>query len=341
MDLDPHLLRCLVALVDERNVTRAADRLGTSQSALSHALARLRRRFQDPLLIRGLSSMNPTPRALDIVAIARQILGGFDRLERGTDAFEPRHDAGRFTVTVADYFERLLAPRLLSRLADEAPGVCVEWRSPQPELARHWLESGEIDLRVGWVHTPWPGSRFATLFADRLVCLARRDHPRVGRRLSLANFLELPHVRPAIAVSDPPPRAGPATLSLAQYLGLAVGDRAGRPSARAARGASARPPSTRVRPGWESHRDHRLRVAMLAQSFLAIPAIVAESDCIATVPQLLVASVPASMPVRVLAPPLELPALQGAMYWHERSNGDARQRWFRALVGAAAATIGR
>lgn len=333
------LLRCLVALVDERSVTRAARRLGTSQSALSHALARLRRRLGDPLLTRGLAGMSPTPRALEVAVVARQILDGYERLERGGGAFDPRHDTGRFTLTVPDYFERLLAPRLLARLAREAPNVCVEWRSPQPELARQWLESGEIDLRAGWVHRPWPGSRFATIFPDRLVCLVRRDHPRVGNRLSLSAFLELPHVRPAIAVSSVPASGGPAVLTLAQYLGLAGGAR-GRILEAAERGdAEAGRPLARPRPTWHAHRDRQLHVAMLVQSFLAVPAIVGESDCIATVPELLVRCISSREAIRVLTPPIELPALRGAMYWHERNNADPRQRWFRGLLAAVSATL--
>lgn len=301
-DLDLASLRCLSTLVGERSVTRTAERLGLSQPAVSHALARLRRYFGDALLVRAANGMVPTVRALELDAKAREILTAVDRLGRGEPAFEPAADRSRFVVTVPEYFERRLAPPLMAQLQAEAPGVSIELRAPDLGQARRWLDSGEVDFRLAWIHEPRPESRFARLAEDRLVCLVREGHPAVGERLRAADFFSLMHVRPAIAVARD---ADPASVSIEEYLGL-----------RPRRGADPR----------------RLRIGLLAQSFLTISHVVATSDMIATVPERATDDLDPRLALRRMKPPVALPPLRGALYWHERSNADPRHRWFRRLL---------
>ena len=302
-------LRCLIALMRERSVTRAARRLRLSQPATSHILAGLRRRFGDVLFVRSAGGMLPTPRALEIAEEATRIVDAVDRLSGERRRFDPTTERCAFAITVPEYFERVLAPPLLTRLQTEAPGIAVELRAPNPDLSRGWLDSGEVDFRIAWIHDPWPESRFARLPEDRFVCLVRHGHPQVGDRLRLEDFFSLPHVRPAIAVKARNLQADGGTLSLEQYLGVAHRGRDG------------------VR-----HASRRIRIVMLAQSFATLPQLVAQSDAIATVPLRLAGTIDPRLPVRVLRPPLALPPLQGALYWHERTNTDPRHRWFRRLL---------
>jgi DNA-binding transcriptional LysR family regulator len=146
--LDLPALRCLVTLMRERSVTRAAERLGLSQPAVSHVLARLRRHFSDALLVHAATRMVPTARALEIDAAAREIVSAVDRLARPSRAFDPAVERSTFVITIPEYFEWLLAPALMARLQAEAPGVSVELRAPNPGLARTWLDSGEVDFRL-------------------------------------------------------------------------------------------------------------------------------------------------------------------------------------------------
>jgi DNA-binding transcriptional LysR family regulator len=303
LSLDLPALRCFTALMRERSVTRAAERLGLSQPAVSHVLARLRGHFADALLVRAANGMVPTARALEIDGEAR-IVAAIDRLTRPNRGFDPARERSTFVLTIPEYFEALLSPALVARLQAEAPGVSVELRPPNPDLARTWLDSGEVDCRLAWIHEPRPESRFARLPEDRLVCLVRENHPVVGERLRTSDFFELPHVRPAIAVTRGLP-ADAGSVTLEQYLGL---------------------------PYRRRHATRRLRIALLAQSFLTIPQVVAQSDAIATVPERLTWSLDPRLGVRVLRPPIALPPLRGALYWHERSNADPRHRWFRRLL---------
>lgn len=324
-DIDLPSLRCLVALLDLRSVTRAAERLGLTQPTVSHSLARLRKHFGDPLLVRGRGEMIPTSRALALYDIARSALHSIDRLSVAPGAFRPEHERSTFVLTIADYFEAVLAPRLFAKLRQVAPGVRIELRPPNPTAVRTMLESGEVDLRIGWVHDPWPELRFAKLFEDRFVCLARRGHPTIGQRLRLKDFFDLDHIRPAAALRATGPDADVGLLTLEQYLGLPTSPGRQRTRARASSAASP-----------DAQAARRIRVAMVAQSFLTLLWIVANSDAIATVPARLARTIGRELPLRVFAPPLAMPSLRGALYWHERTNHEPRQRWFRAPVSELA-----
>jgi DNA-binding transcriptional LysR family regulator len=302
-------LRHLVVLVRERSVTRAAQHLGLSQPAVSHALAMLRRHFDDALLVRSSHGMLPTHRALELAEAAAGIIEAADRLVHARQGFDPASERSAFVLTIPEFLERELAPPLLQRLQNEAPGVAVEMRAPNPDLSRAWLDSGEIDFRIAWIRDPWPESRFARLPDDRLVCLVRAGHPRIGARLELDEFFSSPHVRPFSALRTHTLQDGKGTVSLEQYMGVV----------HRLRGVAAR------------HAKRRLRIAMVAQSFSTIQHLVAESDTIATVTERLARTVDPRLRLRILRPPFAFPPMRGALYWHERTHTNPRHRWFRRL----------
>lgn len=298
--VDLPLLRCFSVLMSERNVTRAAERLGLSQPAVSHALARLRRLFDDPLLLRAQGHMTPTSRALELDAAVGRILAGVEALLEEPPGFDPRRSRASFVLTATEYTEYVLAPKLLERLRREAPGVDIDIRRPNRALAAGWLERGEIDFRLGWVRDPAAGLRSKPLFQDRLVCLARRDHPVAQPGMGIAQYIDLPHVRQQIIGSTETGRIIDETVS--------------------ALGA-------------------KLRLMLLVQNYLTIPYAVAQSDVIATVPERLALGFVDRLPLQVVEVPLKLPVLKHVLFWHERTHKDPRHRWFRQLVGDVAKTI--
>src|SRR5438132_11765881 len=119
-------LRCLITLLRERSVSRAAHHLDLSQPAVSHMLARLRRYFDDPLLVRSGQGMLPTPRALELSDEAHAIVEAMDRLSQVRQVFNPAKEERAFVITLPEFLERVLAPPLLERLQREAPNVAVE-----------------------------------------------------------------------------------------------------------------------------------------------------------------------------------------------------------------------
>jgi DNA-binding transcriptional LysR family regulator len=195
--LDLNLLVALRALLTERHVTRAAARVGLSQPAMSHALSRLRDLLGDPLLVRTPSGMRPTPRAEAMTAPLERALEDIGRLISSPAPFEPRLSTRTFRIASNDYMELVLFPRLLRRLWTEAPGIDVRIINLGDE-ANADLAEGRLDLAMGVVgqiaSAGGPrGLRSQDLVSDGFVCVVREEHPVVKKRLSLDDFVAMPH----------------------------------------------------------------------------------------------------------------------------------------------------
>jgi DNA-binding transcriptional LysR family regulator len=188
-DLD--LLRCFATLHRERHLTRAAVAVGLSQPAMSRALGRMRDAFADPLFVRGPRGMLPTPRADALVPQVLAVLDAAGALVRPA-AFDPATLARAFTIGTTDFFDAELVPHLVEGLAS-APGVSIITR-PLGEDVDDALATGRLDLAIGVADNAPPGAMTARLFDDGFTCAVRADHPGVGKRLTLARYLELPHL---------------------------------------------------------------------------------------------------------------------------------------------------
>lgn len=190
--IDLNLLVLLRALLSERHVTRAARRVGLSQSAASHALSRLRELYGDPLLVRRGRVLELTPRALLLVPELKQGLSQLESTLEPAQAFDVSRARRRFTIAAADYFQSLLGP-LLQRISLEAPGFQLSFVGFTSALEP--LDSGQADLAL-LVSTPLPAGYSARrLFSDGFVCMSRRHHPsKLGKRISLAQYLAAKHL---------------------------------------------------------------------------------------------------------------------------------------------------
>lgn len=193
--LDLNALVVLRTLVEERGVTRAAERLGLTQSAVSHALAKLRRVLGDPLLVRSPGGMEPTPRAQAIAVPLARALDDLVGAVRPPASFEPMQSDRRFRVATDDYLERVLLPPLLARLWQEGPAINISVASTGSQSG-HDLAAGLVDVVIApsGVIGRLPGAFTQRLFFEEFVCLVRDDHPLVRDRLSLRRFVALPHV---------------------------------------------------------------------------------------------------------------------------------------------------
>jgi DNA-binding transcriptional LysR family regulator len=191
---DLNLLRVLDALLRERNVSRAAEHLALSQPAVSNALGRLRDLLDDPLLVRVGRAMQPTPRALELEAPIRAALRQIEESLSEGSRFDPARSRQRFTIALTDYAEMLLMPRLLARLAEQAPGIRIDVRHLSPRLPAEALEKGEIDLALGRFEALPPRFNGVRWMSETLQLVARRDHPLLARGLDLQAFLKLRHL---------------------------------------------------------------------------------------------------------------------------------------------------
>ena len=191
--MNVNLLVAFDALLTERHVTRAAKRVGVTQSAMSNALKQLRALFDDPLFVRHARGITPTTRAL---AAERPLRDGLAKLAEVLAAprFNPRTAARTFVVGASDYVELVLLAPLLSALARSAPGVRVELRSWGRHEVPEALTRGELDLALGYFDAIPAGHAGEHIFEEHFVCLVRRTHPRVKTKLSLKSWIAIPHV---------------------------------------------------------------------------------------------------------------------------------------------------
>jgi DNA-binding transcriptional LysR family regulator len=192
-DVSVRLLRGLCVLVEERSVSNAARRLGTSQPAMSRLLQTWRRLLDDEVMVQAGRRMEPTPRAADLAAALAPSLASLEE-RLSPPPTVPEHSKRVFRLAAWDYVEALLLPPLLGRLRTLAPQIGIEAR---PWVERHvvpMLERGELDFMVGLFRDLPGGCYRRPLFDDRFVCVARADHPGIGARLRLRDLVRLPHL---------------------------------------------------------------------------------------------------------------------------------------------------
>jgi DNA-binding transcriptional LysR family regulator len=296
-NLDLHSLECLEALLRERSVSRAAEQVGLSQSAMSEMLARLRERFGDPLLVRARAGMQPTPRAEELRPHLRDVL---DRLASLTvDAaapFDPASCTTRFRLAASDYTQFLFMPPLVATLRSAAPNACIDVLAVNILSVEVALETGDIDCVVAYFLNPPQGLRPAPLFDEQYVWIARRGHPAIGAMTSAETFAALDHLVVA-----------PSGLT---YFSGAVDE------ALAERGLSR-------------------RVVVRSPHFLLAAHLVATSDLVLAPSSRAAAQIARYLPVSCRPLPFPTRDIALGLYWHERVHHSVAHRWFRSEVARA------
>jgi DNA-binding transcriptional LysR family regulator len=297
--LDLHMLRCLHALVAEAHVTRAAERMGMTQPAMSAALARLRSLFGDPLLVRTEKGMVPTPRAQEVALAVRGALELMDGALAPEARFDPAKSGDCFEILASESASFVLMPALVERVRAAAPRVELRIQIPDLTRARQVLEEGRADLLVSFTRNAPAGLRSRPLLQQELKVIAARQHPGVRGGLTLEQYLAWPH----------------AVLMIGRKLAAveAVVEEALAPLGR------------------------ERRIGAWVPSSIASPAVVAATDLLATLPDFVARSFSQTLGLQVLTPPLAMGDAQLSMFWHERAHRNPAQRWLReALVEAAA-----
>ncbi len=290
--VDLNLLRVLDALLTERHVTRASKRLGLSQPATSHALARLRALLGDPLFVRTPRGLAPTARASQLAGPLRAALAALEQAVAGGGSFDPATARRTFTLATADYGAFVIVPRLVERVQREAPGVDLWVRALRDDPFEQ-LALGDVDVVVGPLMAVAPRASIHArpLYEERFVCMVRKDHPRVKRSLDLDTWAALPHAFVA-------PRGTPGGV-VDEALASAGRSR---------------------------------RVVLAVPHFLVAPHVVAGSDLVLTIGARVAAPFVEMLPVKVFPPPVALPGFKVSLAWHERAHHDAAQRWLRAMI---------
>lgn len=192
-NIDLKLLRVFDAIRRSGSLSKAADRLGLSQPAVSQALARLRERFDDPLFVRTPQGMEPTPHATELLRLVARAIEAIEATMACQPVFDVALSRRVFRIGLTDIGQIVLLPQLLPHLRERAPRVEVEALNISDQTPS-MLESGEIDLAVGFIAQFDARFYQQALFDERFVCLARSGHPRIRDAMSLDAYVAEEHV---------------------------------------------------------------------------------------------------------------------------------------------------
>ncbi len=188
---DLNLLLAFQALIEERNITRAGQRIFLSQPAMSRVLDRLQIMFADELLVRTSGGYEPTHRALGIYAGLERLLPGIEDLLQGSE-FNPAEATFEYRIAGSDYVSSFILPRLMKTLEKIAPGIQIDLSSLDIDIFQK-LERNTLDLAFRVNDAPQP-LRSEFLFQEEFVCLMRKDHPVGSGPLTLEDYLRQKHV---------------------------------------------------------------------------------------------------------------------------------------------------
>ena len=294
--LDIYSLECLRLVVDERSVTKAADRLGISQPSMSNVIARLRRITGDPLIIRRPDGMAPTAFAEALVMTSGAFLDRLRELATRHETFDPSTSTRAFVLLAVDYITATIVSPLMKRVREDAPGVSIIVGPLDLRNLREILEKGEADFAIAPTHTV-PETLYGIVLAPHeMVCIAKANHPVLQGTLTLEQFVAVPHATLSFRDANSPYVTEQWTDEILASSGLS-----------------------------------RFKAAQVA-SVLSLPAIVAETDLIAVVPADLAERASRTYPIDIYPLPIVRPAPQHMVVWHARSIGDPGSQWLRSLM---------
>ncbi len=293
---DLNLLIALDALLHEKNVTRAAERVFVSQPAMSAALQKLRDYFDDSLLVRVGRDMELTPRGLSLVEPVREALLRIQATLGAQPSFDPKTVKRTFTVIVTDEAVPRIVPAVLRRVAREAPGIqCHLEQVSHTSLTR--LEYGDADLclcldilRFFGIRSYPDTLRAVELRPVHWVGAVCRDHPTLGEELTLEQYQSLPHV-----FARPNGHTAPVEELVRRLLNMDIDVRA------------------------------------TGQSLLELPFMLPGTPLVATLPERVARLVAPVVPLKTLALPFDLLESHEVLLWHKRNEPDPGHAWLRDL----------
>lgn len=312
--LDLNLLRVFDALAEEKSVTRAGRRLGLTQSAVSHALNRLRFALNDELFVRGPDGMRPTARGAEIHPQLRRAL---DQVQAalGPSDFVPAETHRRFSIAAPSAVATLLLPQVIERMRREAPNAGLRVQRIGADVGEA-LESGRLDLAVGGFGRVGGAFIKETLMEERMIWVVRKGHPAADRPLTVEGLCELP------------------------LLMLSAGDAGEAVEGRMSAGGVER------RVVWDDGGLDRLLferigrgVAVTIDDAQAALAIVSRTDMAALAPRRLATSWAEPYGLVLLEPPYEARPITLDLLWRADQGAHPAIVWFCGLLRAAAAQM--
>ena len=290
-------LKTLLLLLEVGSLTRAARILEVSQPTLSKLLARLRRHFGDPLLVRIGLAMEPTPKALTLIEPLKALLATSETLRASTRAFDPERSARAFTVIVTEVGMIQLVPILMQHLERAGPNLKLRALPLDSRAFENRLEGGEADLAIGTFPDAVETLRRQSLYVDSYVSVGRAGHPRLAGLRELEGFCRARHV--LVTASN---TGAAAHRRLEQIL---------------------------------CERLPADRVLLSLPSFLIGAFVASRTDAVVTIPARLARFLAEPLGLVAFPTPLDLPPIEVDQFWSPRVHEDDGHRWLRGVVFGA------
>jgi DNA-binding transcriptional LysR family regulator len=296
-NIDLNLFVVFDAIYTEGSISRASRRLNLTQPAVSHALARLRRMFNDPLFVRQHHTMQPTQLARRIIGMTRQALSGLETTLSQVNRFDPATTAKKFIIGLRSHHEASILTHLVARLGQaDAPAIQIAAVNVQRSEMERELSAGTIDAAIDGLLPVSDNIRCQLVLNERLVVVARRDHPAIGDELDAATYLQLEHI---CASSR---RSGPAFEDFElQRIGV------------------------------------ERRIRMRCQNHATACRVVSRSDLLLTLSEHAAIALSEFHRIRVLECPYQIRDYDSYLYWHVNAEDDPANVWLRARMFEAAA----
>lgn len=298
---DLNLLAALNALLSDRNVTRAAERLNVTQPTMSGMLQRLRYQFNDQLLIRNGREMELTSFGASLVEPVRQALYGVEQLIHAEPVFDPATSTREFTLTASDYCTSIFLPHVVRVISENAPGIRLIMQPLHAPVKR--MISGELDLCITADDLSLLGNddggdklHSERLFSDEFVCVVSNEHP-LTEEATLEELLGYPHVGVHMMGTVNTIE----TASLRQRLPM-------------------------------------FKPNFTVPDFSLVACMVADSNLVGVIQSRLAEVAARTLPVRTFPAPFEMATLNEAMFWHSRHMHDPAHIWLREILRSVAET---
>lgn len=297
-ELDLNLLLAMERLLELKNVSQAANDLGVTQPAMSNILARLRRTFDDPILVKAGRQMEATPKALSMRPALKQLLSTIQTGILDAKEFEPAKDAYHFKLAFHDYEQLVVHSHLLPELLKHHPGITLEHVPPRSVHPTGDLASGAADFATGPVVHDRAGIIRAKLFSDDFVCLADRRNRRIkGRSFNVDSYVDLDHI------------------FIAPHGGMT-----GQVDSALAKKKLAR------------------KVRLSVTEFSTTPWLILGTDLVVTIPRRAASVFADQHKDLVIYDcPVKIDPVEIYLTWHERLNASKPHQWLKGLIAKAAA----
>lgn len=300
-NIDLNLLVYFSVLLREGNVTKAAEHLGLSQPAMSNGLRRLRKVFNDPLLVRTSNGMMPTDKAKELQPLVQNVLSQIELFVQPTIEFDPTNSKRLFRVMASDYAETTLLPRVRTRMAEEAPDTALDILTPS-DVTFQDIELGNVDLVINRFDQLPQSLHLSVLWQDGFSCVMRKDNPLCDN-FDFEKYLQANHVwvnKTGMGVAT---GVNPDDIQKLGWVDIALDD-----------------------------LDKRRKIAVYTRHYISAIQLTQQQDLVATVATRSTHLVDHFDNLVIVPAPFNIPDIELHMVWSPLLHHNISHKWFRNII---------